>query len=299
MKKLFISVLIMSIAWQARGGGLDKASVPADAKWIAHIDVDVYRGTDVAGMLSSIRPEKHKHGLAFLKQQLGLDPAEDISSVTLYGSDRQRKDAVAVVKGNLDSELIIRALEKSGSYHAVSRGGYILHKWDDPRRGSPCVACFIAGDTVVLAGSETEALEFVKVHKGARESLADAGTQGLRAPDAEAGRFFVASINGPLERLNGSAHAQVFRNAKAMTMAMGEIDGQLQAELNVIAEDSEAASQVEIVFMGLRAAALLNRERKPGLANLAENAIITTDGDKVRILLASRAEELRALFSRR
>ncbi|MFW6152515.1 MAG: hypothetical protein ACOC6C_06015, partial [Verrucomicrobiota bacterium] len=298
-RNLCVFIVTIFVAGVAHGAGFDNSSVPSDVQWIAHIDVDVYRLTDVAGMLSSIRPEKHRHGLAFLKQQLGLDPAEDINSVTLYGSNLGRKDAVAVVKGNLDSELIIRALEKNGSYHAVGRGGYMLHKWDDPRRGSPCVACFIAGDTVVLAGSETEALEFAEVNKGKRESLADAGAQGLRVPDAEVGRFFVASVNGPLERLNGSAHAKVFRNAKAMSMAMGEIDGQLQAELNVIAEDSEAASQVEIVFMGLRAAALLNRERKPGLANLAENAIITTDGDKVRILLASRPEELRVLFSGR
>ncbi len=296
MKKLCFFALIGFVAGTVSGGGFDKASVPVNAQWIAHIDVDVYRGTSVSETLSSIRPDKHRRGIAFLKEQLGIDPMEDISSVTLYGSDRERKDAVAVVKGNLDAARISQALEKNRSHQKMSRGDYILHKWKDRRRGVPCVASFIAEDTVVLAGSVAEVMESAKVHKGASKSLADAGEKGLQTPELRAGGFLMASLNGGAEGLNQSAQAKVFRNAKAMTLAVGEIDGQVRMDLNVTAENRDAAVQVEIVFMGLRAAALLNEEREPGLANLAKNLTIASNGDKVRVLLASRPEELRVLF---
>ncbi len=299
MKKLCIFVVIGFIAGTVSGGGFDKASVPADVQWIAHIDVEAYRGTDISGALSSIRPEKHKQGLVFLKEQLGIDPMKDISSVTLYSSDHKGKDAVAVVKGSLDAELIGKVLDKNGSYEEVSRGDYILHKWKDQRRGAPCVASFISRDTVVLAGSVAEVIESAEVHEGESESLADAGAEGLKVPALYAGGFIVASAKGGAEGLGENSQAKVFRNARAVTLAVGEVDGQVKAELNVIAQGRESASQIQSVFMGLRAAVLLSEGKKPRLAKLAKKLSITVDGDKVRALLVSTPEELRGLSSGR
>jgi hypothetical protein len=231
----------------------------------------------------------------FLRNQLDLDPLNDLEGVTVYGTSYGQKDVVAIIRGKLDPALIDRALEKNPTHEKVRSGDYLLHKWKDPRSDTPCVAAFAKPDTILLAATAEQVLRAGSVVSGAEESLRDSGDNELEIPEGDGGQFLLAAADGVSEAMKKS-RSQVFRNAKKAVFSAGTSGASLTAELKIDAGSAREAVQMENVLRGILAAALLNRDTKPELARLAGSVNIAVRGSSVTASLACTPAELKAFL---
>src|SRR5690349_4584230 len=110
-------MLVAAGAGVCRAAGPDPKYLPADAKWLVHVDVErlsksqlyelVMRkaAQDEKNLVSFSRGPRQK--LAAIGEVLGNRIPEDLRTVTLIGREFDEKSAVLVVKGKLDKDRLL------------------------------------------------------------------------------------------------------------------------------------------------------------------------------------------------
>ena len=82
----FAAVLVLASG--AFAAPLELKQVAADAKWLAHLDVDAVRGSTVVQKAWKRGMEQCKDAetkLSFVRSMLNMDPTKDVRSITFYG----------------------------------------------------------------------------------------------------------------------------------------------------------------------------------------------------------------------
>ena len=80
--------LVLGLAAAANAAPLDPKQVPAEAKWLMHVDVDAMRQATVVQKAWKKGLEMHKEAqqhLDKLKTAIGMDICKDLHGVTAYG----------------------------------------------------------------------------------------------------------------------------------------------------------------------------------------------------------------------
>lgn len=102
----FLSVGLM--AWMlvvsASASEIDPAQVPADAKWIIHLNLDALRTTRLAEQIRQKNPEAVEKMQQWLGDQYGIDPREDLHGLLLFGTSYKEHTGVMVLEADFDAD---------------------------------------------------------------------------------------------------------------------------------------------------------------------------------------------------
>lgn len=280
MKKTLFSLVsgfaLLGSAWQLSAAPLERPLVPADVKWLLHLDVDALRQSRLGSTLIETIKAEAAEGL---KRGMNLDVAaviEQTGSLTACGSHFEKgPDAGGVLmwRGGQEIERIVTALliqqaEASkageGKVKAVTEGPEPVYSVDGR------LFVIVRSGRAILASQRLGDLETaLQVLDGKAPSLADRETFSEYKPLP--GGFFLLALAENFAKNSGlPAQAQVLKLAEGGRVALGEEEQKLTLSVNLKTGKPEDATQIQQVFQGLVALASLAQVKDPELAKAKE-----------------------------
>ena len=150
---------VLGFGWVGlvRAEPLDLKQVSADAKWVAHIDVDAMRASTVLQkaheQMLKQHPEAEKH-LTEVREMWKFNPCTDMQGATFYDTQIKKGSGVAIVYAKVDQQLMLEKAKQAPEHRVVTYGNYELHSWTHAKgskhqRGM--TGTFYKPDVLVLA----------------------------------------------------------------------------------------------------------------------------------------------------
>jgi hypothetical protein len=290
MKRVILLAVTMGlIAAMTFGAGVELADVGAEAKWVAHIDLDAVRESEVGKMMMQGEEwAEFETKMAALKDVIGVDLSKDLSTATLYGLDYSEKKNVAIVRGAMDIAKIKTLISLMQDYQENEAGNGLVYTWVDEKKGKPVACAFHGDDSVIFA----EDIEVVANALAVLDRRAPAlGTKTtLRLPEASSGAFMsfgAVEHDGKLGRQKAGAMAG---QVDWVSLGVGEKLGKVSLKLAVGAKTSESAMQVEQVLQGFRALAMMSEDLDPQTRKVLTGATVSRSDKEVRISISGDVE---------
>lgn len=292
MKKFLLLLPAVALAGPLRAAPVNPAEVAADARWVVHADLDVFKGGEMGKyMLDKMTDARVKDKMAAFRQMFRFDPCEDIASVTLYGSSRREEDGIALFRGRFDGATLVTLLKANDTYKSRSGDGVEVHSWVDEKRrdGQRTFGAILDNQVVILGRSGDLVARAAAVLKGKSAALNGANAT-LDLPRG-APAFFAAAAN--LQDLGvNDPRAVMVKDIVAGSIVVGEQGGQMEGTLNVTTRTPEAAAQMNAMLSGLLAMAQMNREQKPELALLARRVQPAVDGSQFKVSMSFPVKDI-------
>ena len=283
---------VLALAITTSLAGSIPYGVHGDALWFAHADLQALKSTTVGQtFLARLQEGKADSKLAALTAVLNFDPRSDLEDLTLYGFGTQG-DGALIVRGAFDAARLDTLVKAGDAHESETYQGHVLHAWTQARHGRQKRAhgALHAEDIVVFADD-------VAVLKKALDVL-DGRTPALRGTDrfpglndTPRGGFIFAAAN--MSGMQGLApQAQMFKTAQSAVLTVGETEGLVYADVVIETPSAEAATNMKKILDGMAALAMMNRERNPAGARMAEKAEASIDGSRLTVTLWSSVADV-------
>jgi hypothetical protein len=286
---LFSAAALCTLVSPVRGDVLDKSRVPAQARWVAHVDVEALtRSTLFTALKSQHGSELELDGdLAELKSEFGIDPFVDLKSLTVYCAEKDPERSVILMSGSEKLDAALARLQEQPGYRTEKDGAHTLHVWstgDESWYGWVLRRDASANRVVVLSANRDDVLNGVAVVEGAKPSLT-AQRDGIAFASPAPGSILFAAANENLTELDEiEATSRVFKLAQTMSIDVGEDRGALYAHAVVDTKTPQDALKIQQVLQG--AVALLGlMSDEPGIGEHVSSLVgalrFETNGSRV------------------
>lgn len=262
MRALPAILTFILVAPSLRAGPLNAHWVPADAKWLVHIDVDAGLHSHVgqAALDWALANPDLKESLAKGQAMLGMKLPSDIHDVTLYGRSFG-PDGVVIVHAALNRDKLLSLLQSTKNLKSSDLRGRTIYTWDDdvtakePTDASKTSAGALIDDSSVVLGHDKESIvAALDVIDGKQPALDSASLLAHPAPPGTIG--FIAAID--LESVaNGPDRSPLVQKCREGMLAIGEHDSQAFMHGEITADSGESAQQLTTMMRGLQALAQL------------------------------------------
>lgn len=287
MKKLILLAVLAATTIGARADGLKQNLVPADARWLLHLDGAAFRKSRIGAMIVEDKCEP-KVRQARKDTQIDFDFSfNKITAITAFGPKVGEQDnavlviqTVADVRGDL--EKLIALKEKNGG--------------NEP----PVARITVDGNEIYTVGGDVNATEAAKgiwvVSKSRSSMLAASAVAAGKAPaikdapfleyPAITNSFFLlaAADTGGADKL--PAQAQILKKADGGRVVLGESGDKLFLNLALKSKDSDAVAQIQQVLQGLIAIVSLSQPDNKDLIALAGSAAVSSTSQIVSLNLS-------------
>ncbi len=287
---LWLAVALAAVG--ARAAELKIAEVPAQAKWVAHLDAEKLRASQVGQkLLAEIQADaKATAQLNAVQNAVGVDLRKDISDLTLGGGDDKKNHGVMIVRGPFNTEKLLVALRANPQHEELAEGDASYHKWFD--KGHDNFGAFLPGGRCVFSENREAAKTTADVIRTGQGGLTPESALGRLAKEG-AGCIIFAAVDGG-EGLPGDKQPQaaVLRKITAAALRVTENAGRVQGELAVQVATAEDAVRIAEIVRGLIALGLLNEDMPPAVARLAQTAQVKQDGQKIKVLVSCPPEDV-------
>jgi hypothetical protein len=275
-------VLLFALTGRLQAGPLDLRQVPADAQWLAHMDVDTMRGPAVFAKAFAAVAEKWsdvESRLDSLRGDFGLDLAKGLHSITLYGNKFGKPTGVLIANVDVDQTKLEAAMKEATGYKAQRHGSHSLHSWADEH--GPLTGAFYSSTLLVFGRTAAEVAAAIDVLDGKSPNLA--GKTSLLAAKVPVGAAFVGRALG-LADADLPWKSPMLKQSESVAVSLTVSDETVACEVCLVAKSAEAAPLLKNVIHGGIALATLELGPDPGLTQLF---------DAVKINVADKAVTVR------
>jgi len=289
-KPLLALAPLLLLAPSLQADGLDKSRVAAGTRWIAHVDVEGFLGTEIGKAIVA----QEKNGdldadLDFdeIREELGIDPLKDLKSITLYSTSENPEDAVAIVSTTANIERALEKAREDESYRSFESDGLTLHSWTDGGEGGYAYIHQVSETerVVVLSDSQARVMAGARVVRGQADNLKESANPAVTASPSPGSFLFIAAAEG-LDGISGmEALSEVAGMVEGFTMELGESKGEFFASVHVQTARDEDAVNIANIVTGLKSLAALGAsdpDMGAILQDLVNNVHIDTLGAMVR-----------------
>lgn len=263
MKLLPTLIALPFLALPALAGGLDRTQVDAQAKWVAHLDVERFRGSQFFQELKAAdKNGEIEQGLARVASEQGIQLLDDVYSVTAYGTAVGPEHGIVLLQANAHVEAALTLWQQKAGAKAVRIGERDCLQWGAGDNGGySCLLPAAEGSerrTIVLSKSLGEIGLALDVLAKKRPGL-DTAAQSELYTEPAAGTFAYVAASGILDELAGPAGRGVqpvsaaARLTKGVRIEVGESAGSLFVDLRLRTERPEDAQKVQRILDGLLA----------------------------------------------
>jgi hypothetical protein len=242
-------------------------------------------------LVSQLQTGDNANKIEALAAILQFDPRKDITGVTLYGKDRDPRQAVAIFNGTFNVAQLVTLLKANSTYQALDHGTTPIHSWiDEKKPGERTYGCAHSGKILISQGLPMlkEAVDVLGGSHATLDLTKGFGELPVQEP------FFVACTDLP--GLGGKAEAQVLSQAKAGRAALGEKADQVVLSVMLTAADAETAIRLQQIAQGLLAMGQMNQEKEPEVAAVLQSAHVTTEGAQVKLAASYPSDKIVALL---
>lgn len=274
-------------AWAA---AVDLATVPADAVWMMHLDMDAARDSTVVTRMYDRAKAMHPQLEAMMAMAVGMtgmDPRKDLHDVTVYGRDTDKRNAVMVVRAKANREFLEKMVEKARDHRTMEHGDRTLHSWTHGGRkgkGETVVGGFQADDRMVVARSAEAVKAAMDVLDGAKPAYREGPLAGRVKP----GSILVARAAA----VDPDTKCPVLRQGRGFRVAAGEAEGRSFYRAKLEMKSAEAAGQAEDVVDGFVAMVKLRWGGDDEAMKLLAGLKTELDGDTCTITWDAAADDV-------
>ena len=179
---LLASVLFALPALNMLAAELDPAHVPADAQWLIHVDAEALSDAQLAEKIRQKKPEITGAIHQWMEQRYGINPPEDLYSITMFSRDYREHTGTVVIRADYDAAKVEQRLREAKQHQTAQWNDYTLHTImlskqkpsdDGPSGDQEMTVVMVDKETLLLASSVDNAKETLKLLAGETKSLKD------------------------------------------------------------------------------------------------------------------------------
>ena len=278
MKTFSILLAGAAITTHCIAGPLQPATIPDNAKWIIHLDVEKLLTTQLGGYVGRTFVDRKLAKPVRDLEQWGIDfDWRDIEGITVYGTDFTKhpdRNAVLLIKSPFNfaeaMEVVMDRVAAHGGddrpIEKLQTEPYAIYSAKGEVFGTP-----FGKEQFLLSKSKAELEKARSVLDGKGASLATSKRfPGLAA--AEDGFLVAAVAEGFQSSIKLPPQVSGLKNAESGQIKAGEKADKVFVNLSVHTRDAESATQIQQVLQGLLALATLSQEQNKDLALLVQGA---------------------------
>lgn len=305
------AVAMLSMLWvssTAMAAPLNPSHVPADAKWVIHIDLEALTDTALAEQVRQNRPEMVKLVRQWFQNRYGIDPREDLIGVTMFSDSYESHTGAMILKAGYDREKVAAELKNNPNVQAESWENQTIYMVTKPRLGArlndsnrgeeaaprqrreprqneaganPTKSAIILLDdqTAVFASSADRAKAVVGLLQGGSPSL-EGKESGLLKELAEGAILYGAAVD--LKQI--AQHEGIFpilRQHEQIYLSVGEKEGEVFRNLTLVAQSEDVAEQMKKSLEGAVAFGKVWSAGSENLTRIVEGVEVTREGNTV------------------
>ncbi len=287
-------VCVTAIAGTSRAKQMDPAKIPQEAKWVVHIDHDALSETQLMKLVRDQQSEKINEIRAWMESKLGVDPKQELHSVTLFGESYDRHQGAGIVCAKFDRKKVEEQFSSKVDVKKTESQDCTFYTWDVEKNmmqehrksgraesnkeaagkegiyADTTVTAALADDTtMVFAPTLERAKAVAKLVKGDGQSLEGKDSK-LVAKMPKDAFFYGSAIE--LDKINRSEGLfPVLRQHSFVMWSIGERDGKVFEELTLTANTEEVAEQMKNGVEGLVALGNVWAADSKAIKQLQEN----------------------------
>lgn len=266
--------------------GLQKTSIAADARWVVHFDVQGFLasglGREITGMIERGEIDAD---LDEVRQELGIDPLQDLRAVTVYGrGEPDEKDAVVLVTASPAADAVLEHLQQSDDYHRVDAEGLTLHVFED--EAYAYVRDTGGGRLFVVSGDPQRVAGAVRVLDGQERNLLQSSTPALTGTPRPGSFLFVEFADlAALDDIDFDSYTM--ENAHGLVVEAGQSAGHLFVDASVDTGDLTQAQNLAQVIQGAKALVSLagGDDVPPAARELIQSIQVQAMGTRISVHL--------------
>ena len=268
---------------------VETESISADAKWLLHINLDVFRETEIGSFLfdAVIKPRAGEKPMGFrIKTE---DIYEGIHAITAYGTNYQvDSDSIGVLLVRTEPNL--RSIFEATLIQQEAAGGEnpnVTTVQTDPypiyalRDG--LYAAILPEEVIVISKSLNQLANAVDVVEDRSPGLDESESAIARMPKAQGSFFFLATAEGFNQSAAIPPQARVLQLAQAARLVLGEGSEDLFLDLTLKAANEKLRDQLAKIVQGLLALLSLSQIENQDLAELAQSTEVDRHGNDVTV----------------
>ena len=151
LARLPVLLAVAGVPAVARADPFDPARVPADARYVVHLDMDAARPTQLwrAAYDRLSMNEAFAAKVGQFETVSSMRFPRDLHDVTVYGRETGDAAAVVILHAKMSREQVLAAVQLAPGYASEIFGTYDLVSWDDDG-GRPLFAAFHDGATMII-----------------------------------------------------------------------------------------------------------------------------------------------------
>ena len=218
--------IVFGLVTIGRAEPLDLKQVPAEAKWVSHVDVDTLRASIVVQKAYQKCLDMHKDAaekMDMVCSIVGMDPRKDLHGITAYGKDTNKEHGVLIVHADVNQALLLALVAKAPDHKATTYDAYELHSWTQKccKKGPHAVTgVFYRPNIMVFAGCVEAVKSALDVLDGKASGITGRGSP-LAGPTLP-GTIFLARASA----IDPNTRCPVLKQANSFRVALGEDKGQ-------------------------------------------------------------------------
>jgi hypothetical protein len=271
-------------------------AVIGDPAWVLHFDVDALRPTAVGKqILRELDKPEEQAKFALYKVLLSFDPRTSLHGVTLYGATAAPEDGVALIYADFDPTHLARMAGMAEDARSTTNGQQVIYSWVDAKRrekegGEPRTYAAIYEKKVVIFGQKEKCVaQVLSTLAGTKPALNP--SEWFPQTTVGGGTSVIQGAARKLDVQGSEPHAEVLKQAKAISLNVAEQEGRVVATLGLDADSAETGKDMAALARGLVALLALQKD-KPEALELAQGLSVTEAGARVGIHLSLSADEI-------
>jgi len=291
--KLHTLFLVLLLPWGAHAGPLAREHVAADAKWLVHLDLDVFRGTQLGeqAIHQFLDPQITKV-TQVLKEQFDIDfDWKQVHGVTVYGLDfkkPEKMDGVVLIQTELD---VAQALEtvldrltaqdpNAAPFQRLQQQPFPMYALKNGKEG--VVGAPVAKGLFALARKREAIEQARRVCTGQADSLTAA--KRTAPPVTQSAGFLTVSVmDAALAGAGLPQQMRVLKDAQGAQVVAGEKADKIFLSAALEAKDNAVATQIQQALQGVVALAMLADLPDKDLKLVAESVKVSGRDNTVTI----------------
>ncbi len=292
MRKFTIVFLVFLLAAISSPGisgeSLQTKLVPAEAKWLIHIDVEKFAQTELKQILEKNSENDIGKEIMGIEKKIGIDFFIDISAVTLIGMNHNNDEPVVAISGKLNKTHLLGLLEEEESLNEINYGSFLIYNWDDDGYG------VFANDNLLIFSENRSGLETVlDTFSGKGKNFSGSPLErqlGTLSKDT----FLIAAaenISELLDEDDDDFGALILQKTESAFFSANEKNGKVKLQLNLQTDSPETATNMESMVTGLKAFLSMNDKIDPEW-EIIKSLKVSTKGTTVVLESQGSVEEL-------
>jgi hypothetical protein len=256
------ALLALSVPAIARADPLDAKMIPADARWVLHVDMDATRDTKLWAALDNqlTGNRDFQDGIGKIEQITGASFPRDLHDVTLYGRSSDDTAGVVIVHAKVNRQQIETLLKMNAAYDSKPYGEYQLLTWHDDDKNKTMFGTFRDDSTMIIAQSSDLVRSALDVLDDKSPCIKmDSPLAAGAKPQLMA---FVAAAGLKDLKKAGEAPSPVVQQMQSAWISLTETDGTANLKASVVADTAENAEQMTHLLDGAKAIVSLTANNK-------------------------------------